>query len=100
MNHPTLASVLLVCIQLSFPSYSYASIDAIDGALNAMNSKSYSNNVRNFERMSQGDYSMGSKDISTSERAQKRRAMAGCKKPEVQIYNGASIDFVEKTYGP
>ena len=32
--------------------------------------------------MSQGDYTMGSKDISQSDRAKKRRAVAACRNPE------------------
>ena len=42
----------------------------------------YSSNAKNFARMGDGDYTMGRRDTSTSERALKRRAAAACKSPK------------------
>lgn len=56
----------------------HAGMPALDAALKA-NEVTYSNNAKNFQRMGEGDYSMGRKDTSTSDRAVKRRAMNGCK---------------------
>jgi len=43
----------------------------------------YSSNARNLKRMQAGDYSMGSQQTSTTERALKRRAVMACKSPKV-----------------
>ena len=63
--------------------------DSLAAALKA-SSKTYSNNAKNFERMSKGDYSMGSKQTSQTERAKKRIATAACK-------NGAFRSFAKVT---
>ena len=64
-----------------YSEQSYA-IPAIDAALRA-NSITYSTNAKNFARIGEGDYSMGSRNTSTSPAAQKRNAVAACKKPDV-----------------
>lgn len=60
--------------------------DALEAAVKKNQQKSYSNNARNIERMSQGDYSMGSKQTSTSERAKKRIATAACKNGQFRSF--------------
>lgn len=61
---------------------SSANVDAIDAALKQINGKTYSNNMKNFARMAEGDYSMGRKDTSTTFRAKKRLAVNACKNEE------------------
>jgi hypothetical protein len=72
---------------LSMPDASRAIIplEGVGDVLSAAQRASkvtYSSNAKNFARMGDGDYSMGRKDTSTSERAQKRRAAAACKSPK------------------
>ena len=69
----------LVASTLAFSLSSGAlALDAIDAAFK--NSQiTYSNNAKNFARMGQGDYTMGQRDVSQSDRAKKRRAMKFCK---------------------
>jgi hypothetical protein len=59
--------------------------DALAAALKA-SQKTYSNNAKNIERMSKGDYSMGSKQTSQTERAKKRIATAACKNGAFRSY--------------
>ena len=61
--------------------------DALAAALKA-SQITYSNNAKNIERMSKGDYSMGSKQTSQTERSKKRIATAACK-------NGAFRSFAK-----
>ena len=82
---PFIAATTVSATSFSFfaTSTPVHAIDAIDAALK--NSQiTYSNNAKNFARMSQGDYSQGSKDTSTSDRAVKRKAAALCKKLGLQ----------------
>lgn len=74
------AVVVATAILTSSPTNAHAGIDAIDGAINSMTSKSYSTNAKNFERMANGDFTMGFQETSNSDRALKRRAAASCKK--------------------
>mmetsp|Transcript_6220 Transcript_6220/g.26057 ORF Transcript_6220/g.26057 Transcript_6220/m.26057 type:complete len:197 (+) Transcript_6220:48-638(+) len=57
------------------------------------NDVTYSQNGKNIQRMSRGDYSMGSRQTSTSERGLKRRAAMACKSPkalkEAGTYGGS-----------
>ena len=71
-------------------------IDAIDAAFR--NSEiTYSNNAKNFARMGQGDFSQGSKDISQSPAALKRRAVKGCKTEALRSKSGLSeIECMDK----
>lgn len=71
-------------------------IDAIDAAFR--NSEiTYSNNAKNFARMGQGDFSQGSKDISQSPAALKRRAVKGCKTESLRSKSGLSeIECMDK----
>jgi len=54
------------------------------------NDKTYSQNGKNIQRMQRGDFSMGAKQTSSSEKGLKRRAALACKSPkalkEVEIY--------------
>jgi hypothetical protein len=59
--------------------------DSLAAALKA-NSKTYSNNAKNLERMSKGDYTMGSKQTSQTDRAKKRIATAACKNGAFRSY--------------
>jgi hypothetical protein len=71
-------------------------IDALDAAFR--NSEiTYSNNAKNFARMGQGDFSQGSKDISQSPAALKRRAVKGCKTESLRSKSGLSeIECMDK----
>ena len=64
--------------------------DALEAAVKSNQQKSYSNNAKNLERMSQGDYSMGSKQTSTSERSKKRIAVAACKNGQFRSFTKVS----------
>lgn len=66
-------------------------IDALDAAMRN-SAITYSNNAKNFERMGKGDFSQGSKDISQSPAALKRRAVKGCKTEKLRSISG----FTEK----
>lgn len=71
------------------PLHQADAIDAIDAAFR--NSEiTYSNNAKNFARMGQGDFSQGSKDISQSPAALKRRAVKGCKTESLRSKSGLS----------
>lgn len=78
-----LATSVTATFSLSIPLHPAYSIDAIDAAVK--NSQiTYSNNAKNMARMSQGDYSQGSRDTSTTDRALKRKAAVICKKKNLQ----------------
>ena len=62
-------------------------IDAFDAALRN-SAITYSNNAKNFARMGKGDFSQGSKDISESPAALKRRAVKGCKTEKLRTLSG------------
>jgi len=73
-------------------------IDAIDAAFRN-SAITYSNNAKNFQRIAEGDYSQGSKDISTSKAALKRRAVKGCKTERLRVQSGLNeIDCMVKTF--
>lgn len=78
------------------PLHPAGAIDAIDAALR--NSEiTYSNNAKNFARMGQGDFSQGSKDVSQSPAALKRRAVKGCKTESLRSKSGLSeIECMDK----
>lgn len=78
------------------PLYPANAIDALDAAFR--NSEiTYSNNAKNFARMGQGDFSQGSKDISQSPAALKRRAVKGCKTEFLRSKSGLSeIECMDK----
>lgn len=61
-----------------FSAKETALTDSLTAAMKA-SSKTYSNNAKNMERISKGDYSMGSKQTSTSDKAKKRIAANACK---------------------
>ena len=67
-----------------------AMTDALEAAVKSNQQKSYSNNAKNLERMSQGDYSMGSKQTSTSERSKKIIAVAACKNGQFRSFTKVS----------
>ena len=68
-------------------SPSVNAIDAFDAALRN-SAITYSNNAKNFARMGKGDFSQGSKDISESPAALKRRAVKGCKTEKLRELSG------------
>jgi hypothetical protein len=78
------------------PFHQANAIDALDAAFR--NSEiTYSNNAKNFARMGQGDFSQGSKDISQSPAALKRRAVKGCKTESLRSKSGLSeIECMDK----
>lgn len=80
IKFPSKRHLLASTLAFYFQSNGALAIDAIDAAFK--NSQiTYSSNAKNFARMGEGDYSMGQKDESQSERAKKRRAMKFCKNP-------------------
>jgi hypothetical protein len=83
---------------LCLPNSPAFSLDAIDAALR--NSQiSYSNNAKNFARLSVGDYSQGFKDVSMSPAAKKRRAVKGCKTAGLRAQSGLSErDCIQRTF--
>ena len=80
---PTFLQVASGIALVMFPLQADAGWAALDGALKA-NEVTYSSNAKNFQRMGEGDFSQGRRDISTSYRATKRRAMAVCKSSSVK----------------
>jgi hypothetical protein len=80
LRSTVISSVTVLCLNCNSPVVQpVEAIPAIEGAIRAMNSPSYSNNAKNMQRMSEGDYSMGSKDISMSDAAIRRRVVKFCK---------------------
>ena len=78
-----LATTVTATLSLYIPLHPAYSIDVIDAAIK--NSQiTYSNNAKNMVRMSQGDYSQGSRDTSTTDRALKRKAAAICKRKSLE----------------
>lgn len=74
------ASVLAVG---AAPLPALAGVVDVFSAAGRANEVTYSNNGKNLARMATGDYTMGTKLTSTSERGLKRRAIAACKSPKV-----------------
>ena len=72
-------------------------MDALDAAMRN-SAITYSNNAKNFKRMGEGDFTQGSRDISQSPAAQKRRAVKGCKTEGLRVKSGLTErECIDKT---